>query len=36
MVGSIFFVLTFSKSADDYGIFLGILWELSYKILIII
>ena len=28
MVGSILFVLTFSKSANYFGIFLGIIWEL--------
>ena len=29
MVGSIWFVLTFSKSADYFGNFFGILWKLS-------
>ena len=28
MVGSILFVLTFSKSAKYFGIFWGIIWEL--------
>ena len=31
MVGSILFVLTFSKSANYFGIILGILWEIFGK-----